>query len=89
MSSDERLIDSLAEEIADYLAQNPQAADGIEGIMRWWLWRERRGKTLEGVQAALDSLEKKGVVRRSVLQDGHVIYGRVPAGLQGSSSAGR
>ncbi|MGO9991369.1 MAG: hypothetical protein ACLPTF_02505 [Steroidobacteraceae bacterium] len=78
MSTDEHLIESLAQDIADYLAHNTQAADGVEGIMRWWLRDERRGKTLERVQAALELLETQGVVRRSVLKDGHVIYGRMP-----------
>jgi hypothetical protein len=76
MSTDEPLIEILAREIEDYVTCNTHAADGIEGIMRWWLGNERRGKTVELVQAALDALERKGVVRRSVLQDGHVIYAR-------------
>jgi hypothetical protein len=77
MATHEPLIEILAREIEDYVTCNTHAADGIEGIMRWWLRDERRGKTVELVQAALDALERKGVVRRTVLQDGHVIYGRV------------
>ena len=79
MSPDQRLIESLADEIFDYLTQNPRAADGIDGIAQWWLNSERRGGTLERVQAALDVLEQRGVVRRSVLTDGHVIYALAPA----------
>ena len=80
MSSDEQLTEELAAKIADYLASNPQAADGVEGIMRWWLREPRRGVTHERVRAALALLEARGVVRRRVLQDGHEIYSRAPAG---------
>jgi hypothetical protein len=76
MSADDRLIENLAREIADYLDRNSQAADDVEGIMHWWLRDQREGKTLERVQVALDLLESRGVVARSVLKDGHVIYGR-------------
>jgi hypothetical protein len=77
--SDDQLIESLAQDIADYLARNTQAADDIEGIMQWWLHDERPGKTVERVRCSLELLESRGVVRRSVLKDGHVIYGRMPA----------
>jgi hypothetical protein len=76
MSADEPLIERLAQEIARYLALNAEAADDVEGIMTWWLRYEERGKTRERVQAALDTLEARGLVVRSVLEDGHVIYGR-------------
>jgi hypothetical protein len=76
MSTDDRLIESLAQKIAEYLDRNSQAADGVEGIMRWWLRDQQEGKTFERVQVALDLLERRGVVVRSVLKDGHVIYGR-------------
>jgi hypothetical protein len=77
--SDDPLIESLAQDIEGYLARNTQAADDIEGIMRWWLRDERPGKTVERVRSSLELLENRGVVRRMVLKDGHVIYGRLPA----------
>jgi hypothetical protein len=80
MSSDEELTAELAAEIADYLMLNPQAADGVEGIMRWWLREPRRGVTHERVRAALALLEARGLVRRRVLQDGHEIFSRAPDG---------
>ena len=87
MPTDEGLIRSLADEIEDYLARHPHAADGVEGIMRWWLQHERRGKTEQRVRAALLLLEREGVVNRSVLLDGHAIYGRAPPAPQNGSSA--
>ncbi len=80
MPTDQELTQSLAGEIADYLGRNPQAADGIEGIMRWWLQEEHRGANRERVRAALALLETSGTVRRTTLKDGHEIYSRSPAG---------
>jgi hypothetical protein len=85
MSIHEQLVDSLALQIAEYLDLNTQAADGAEGILRWWLRDPQEGKNLERVQAALDLLEARGVVMRNVLKDGHVIYRRAP-GQENSSS---
>jgi hypothetical protein len=88
MPMDQELTQSLADEIADYLGRNPQAADDIEGIMRWWLQEEHRGANRERVRAALALLETSGTVRRTTLKDGHEIYSRPPAephpGRQGS-----
>jgi Fe2+ or Zn2+ uptake regulation protein len=79
MPTDQELTQSLAGEIADYLGRNPQAADDIRGIMRWWLQEERRGADRDQVRAALALLEASGTVRRTALQDGHEIYSRAPA----------
>jgi hypothetical protein len=76
MASDQELSHELAAEIADYLARNPQAADGVEGIRRWWLREPRRGINHERVRAGLALLEASGLVRRRVLQDGHEIFSR-------------
>jgi hypothetical protein len=71
-------IESLAEEIAEYVAQHPNAADAIDGIIQWWLPDQRLEKTRERVQAALDLLEREGVVASSIHKDGHVIYAACP-----------
>jgi hypothetical protein len=71
-------IEGLAEEIAEYLAQHPNAADAIDGIMQWWLADPRVEKTRDRVQAALDLLERRGVVTSSVHKDGHVVYAARP-----------
>jgi hypothetical protein len=78
MPTDQELTQSLAGEISDYLGRNPQAADDIRGIMRWWLQEERRGADCDRVRAALALLETSGTVRRTPLQDGHEIYSRAP-----------
>jgi hypothetical protein len=79
MATEQQEIESLAEEIAQYVAQHPNAADALDGITKWWLPGRRQGKTRQRVQAALELLESKGVVVSSVHRDGHVIYAARPA----------
>jgi len=38
---DDDAIDTLAREVAAYLATHPDAADTVDGISRWWLTRMR------------------------------------------------
>jgi hypothetical protein len=78
MAIEQQEIESLAEQIAEYIAQHANAADAIDGIMRWWLPDKTLGKTRERVQAALELLETKEVVVSSVHKDGHVIYAARP-----------
>jgi hypothetical protein len=81
MAIEQQEIESLAEQIAEYIAQHANAADAIEGIMQWWLRDRKLRKTRERVQAALELLEAKGVVVSSVHKDGHVIYAARPPDL--------
>jgi len=64
----------LAEEIRDYLAAHPNAADSAEGIARWWLTRRRPPAALTGVVAALEYLERLGLIESQRRQDGEVLY---------------
>jgi Fe2+ or Zn2+ uptake regulation protein len=89
MSMKNELIERLGNEVVDYLGQNPEAADGIEGITRWWLSHDLPGKTRESVRAALALLEKKGLVTRTALRDGTEVYARGPAGPPGQESGDR
>jgi hypothetical protein len=79
MSTENELIECLANKIGEYLGQNPEAADGIEGILQWWLSHNQPGKTRERVRAALDRMEKQRVVTRTVLRDGTEVFAKAPA----------
>lgn len=67
-------ITVLADQIEHYLAVHPNAADSSDGIARWWVARQRYQETTLIVQKALDYLQKKGVVSKSLMRDGVVIY---------------
>ena len=49
-------------EILDYLRNHPSAADTLEGIVEWWLPRQRHETATKAIQQALDDLVKSGLV---------------------------
>ncbi len=54
---------ALAEEIAAYLDSHPDAADSFEGIVTWWLDRQRYARAKRSVERALERLQAHGLVR--------------------------
>ena len=56
---------ALADEIAAYLESHPAAADSAEGILTWWLARQRYAQTKRNVEQALEYLTEQGLVRIS------------------------
>lgn len=50
--------------IERYLKEHPQAADTLEGIVNWWLLRQRYEIAMEVVNKALDVLVEQGTVAK-------------------------
>lgn len=75
---DNDAINTLAHEVATYLSMHPNAADTVEGILRWWLTRVRTEEATADVQLALDALVERGVVVQRRLPDGRFIYAGSP-----------
>jgi len=75
---DDDAIDTLAREVAAYLATHPDAADTVDGISRWWLTRMRVEKATADVQRALEVLVAQRVVVERRLPDGRVVYSAAP-----------
>ena len=67
-----------SEAIEAYLARWPQAADTEQGIARWWLPRMGVDLPLADVRAALERLVRLGVVARTDLPEGSVIFRAAP-----------
>ncbi len=63
---DEPDLARLSDEILCYLRAHPQAADTVDGIVGWWLPRQRYDEAVDRVQHALDKLVASG--------DGTVLY---------------
>jgi Fe2+ or Zn2+ uptake regulation protein len=76
MGSERSTVADIAEEIARYLADHPDAADTVEGIRRWWLLGQRPEHAATQVQHALDWLVHRGLVVKRVLRDGQVVYAK-------------
>ncbi len=75
LSSDSIVIDT-AKAIERYLSTRPSAFETVDGIARWWMVRQRYEDSKDLVQQALNLLVDKGVVARSEMPDGKVMYGK-------------
>jgi Fe2+ or Zn2+ uptake regulation protein len=72
--TEESRIAQLRDEILKYLGAHPQAADTVEGIANWWLPRQRYEEDIQKVQQALDGLVERGLVAKTTLADGTILY---------------
>lgn len=68
----------VAEDISRYLAQRNGAADTFEGLVSWWLFRQRLTDAETKVRLAVEHLCECGVIRQHTLADGSVLYMAAP-----------
>ncbi len=64
----------LCDEILQYLRAHPRAADTLEGIVGWWLPRQRYELAQQRIQQALNNLVVRGLVEKITLANGTVVY---------------
>jgi hypothetical protein len=69
-------VNNIADEIARYLQDHPEAADSLDGIRQWWLPRLRLQEASAQIEEALQELLDRGVIGRQVMPDGTVLYRR-------------
>jgi hypothetical protein len=60
-----------------YLDGHPQAADTLQGIVNWWLPRQRYERERRRIEQALGALVLQGKLHRSPLPGGDVLYARL------------
>ncbi|MHC4118863.1 MAG: hypothetical protein ACYSWO_15290 [Planctomycetota bacterium] len=60
--------------ILDYLRNNPDAGDTLEGIAGWWVGLQQIEISVKDVANALDGLLEEGVIRTHTARDGTSIY---------------
>jgi hypothetical protein len=60
-------------EILQYLLQNPQGADTVEGITEWWLLQQRIIEAVSMVEGALRELVERRLVTAKTI-NGRVLY---------------
>jgi Fe2+ or Zn2+ uptake regulation protein len=60
--------------ILRYLAACPRAADTKEGVVHWWLARQRYNDTYAVIEQILEELVAEGLVTKVTLPDNKVIY---------------
>jgi hypothetical protein len=76
MTSGGDLLRIVADEIANYLYEHPDAADTEEGIQRWWLSPACGAPSLEMVRLALEALERRGVITKTTVIGGRLVHRR-------------
>jgi hypothetical protein len=65
---------NVVEEILSYLRNHPNAADTLDGILNWWLPRQRYETEQQRIEQALEYLVTQGLVSKKVLSDGTILY---------------
>ena len=61
-------------EVLAYLFAHPDAQDTIEGVVTWWIMRQRITQQTMKVKAALAELTAAGLVLEQRGMDGRVFY---------------
>lgn len=67
-------VNQLSAAIESYLNEKSQGADTLEGIVHWWLMRQRLYDAERDVKAALEHLCDEQVIEKRVLADGTELY---------------
>ena len=62
--------------VLSYLQRHPQAADTLDGIVRWWLPQQRYSTAQARIEAALLRLVSQGLIRERRLPTGSALYAR-------------
>ncbi|WEN13744.1 hypothetical protein PY254_10860 [Rhodanobacter sp. AS-Z3] len=60
--------------VLGYLAQHPDAADTLDGIVSWWLPTQRYEAERQCVEKALEHMVERGQLCRDHLPGGSVLY---------------
>jgi Fe2+ or Zn2+ uptake regulation protein len=66
------------ETILRYLEAAPHAADTVEGVVIWWLPRQRYRDAYQDIEKILEELTAEGLVVKTRLLDNKVIYSCKP-----------
>ncbi|WP_029646750.1 hypothetical protein [Methylomicrobium lacus] len=74
MAKDEESSVDLTGDILNYLTEHPDAADTPEGIALWWMKRQRFEVSVKLVSVALEELDRRGLLDKTILADGTFLY---------------
>jgi Fe2+ or Zn2+ uptake regulation protein len=64
----------MRKEILAYLEAHPQASDTAEGIFGWWIETGKYQATAERVRRVLERLALEGLIKRTEIAGGPVVY---------------
>jgi hypothetical protein len=64
----------IQREIREYLIENPDSKDTLEGIARFWIARHRVSVLLRDIESVLAGMVERGDLERRMLQTGEQCY---------------
>jgi hypothetical protein len=64
--------------VIGYLGQHPHAADSLDGVVKWWLARQRYETAHERIGRTMEQMAVGGILDRRTLPDGTVLYSLHP-----------
>ena len=64
----------VSREVLHYLLNQPHAKDNVQGIVQWWLLKERIDYSVELISSILDKLESEGFLVSSYIAGGQKYY---------------
>ena len=67
-------VQAAAEEIDAYLTANQRAAETLQGLVEWWVFRRRFEEAWCTVEAAVAHLVRQGRLETNPLPGGDVLY---------------
>jgi len=73
-TDDDQEIERIAHDVQAYLQNHPHAADTLEGVVKWWLTRQRYDQAEAQVSRALELLEQRGLIARATTTDGRPVF---------------
>jgi len=74
MANNQPINREMAREILRYFVRNPQAADSLEGVVRWRLMDEVIRRKLDETEAALEWLVAEGYLTTSISPGGTTTF---------------
>lgn len=67
-------LSDVADEIREYLENHPHASDTLDGVLKWWLPRQRLIESARLVEGALEKLVHEGVIEKHTVGNGITVY---------------
>lgn len=66
--------EEISKKILDYLQNNPDAGDTLEGISKWWMQAECIEQSVDKVAGVLEQLIKEGAIKKQKVKGGSPLY---------------
>jgi len=85
----EQEVLDIAHNISCYLDRHENAADTLEGVIKWWLKRQCCEESEVQVQRAIDYLCCQGRINKIILSEGKALYASTTGALAHGLAKGR